>query len=99
MENEGHAGEGETARLLAVHPELVEMGRARVYYSQEAEDMESEDHPLLGGGIFKTTRNWREATPWGSVGNPTLATVETGEKLWGHIITWMAKAIQREFKS
>lgn len=98
-ENEGHAGEGETARLLAVHPELVEMGRARVYYSQKAEEMESEDHPLLGGGIFKTTRNWREATPWGSVGNPTLATAETGEKLWDLIITWMAKAIRQEFKS
>ncbi len=95
--NEGHAGEGETSRLMAVHPELIEMKRARIYYSDAADRAESKDHPLHGGGLFKGTRSWKDATPIGSVGNPTLAKVETGEKYWDLICTWMADAIQREF--
>lgn len=96
--NEGHAGEGETSRLLALHPELVEIDRARVFYSQKADEAESEDHPLHGGGIFNPTRSWREAATYGSVGNPNLATEETGEKLWDLICGWMAEVIRREFK-
>lgn len=95
--NEGHSGEGETSRLLALHPELVEIKRARVYYSEKADKAESEDHPLLGGGIFKPTRNWQEAATYGSVGDPNLAKAETGEKLWDLICTWMAEAIRHEF--
>jgi creatinine amidohydrolase len=95
--NEGHAGEGETSRLLAVHPELVEMKRARVYYSEKADRAESADHPLLGGGILKPTRSWREVAPYGSVGDPTLAKAQTGEKFWDLTVNWMAEAIRREF--
>ncbi|HBY95287.1 MAG: creatininase family protein [Ardenticatenaceae bacterium] len=97
QKNEGHAGEGETSRLLALHPELVELQRTRVYYSERADKAESADHPLHGGGIFKPTRNWRDAATYGSVGNPTLAKEETGEKLWDLIIGWMAGAIRYEF--
>jgi creatinine amidohydrolase len=95
--NEGHAGEGETSRLMTLHPELIQMERARVYYSEKADEAESEDHPLHGGGIFKPVRDWREAATFGSVGNPNLAKEETGEKLWDLICTWMAKVIRQEF--
>ena len=95
--NEGHGGEPETSRLLAVHPELVEIQRAQVYYSEKADRAESSDHPLLGGGIFKATRSWRDATPYGSVGNPTLATPELGEKLLDLLADWMARAVRQEF--
>jgi creatinine amidohydrolase len=95
--NEGHGGEPETSRLLAVHPELVEIGRARVYYSEKADKAESADHPLLGGGIFKPTRSWREAAAYGSVGNPNLAQAELGEKLLDLMCGWMAEAIRQEF--
>jgi creatinine amidohydrolase len=91
--NEGHAGEGETARMLALHPELVEIGRAQIYYSEEADRAESADHPLHGGGIFKPSKSWRDVTPVGNVGNPKIATAETGEKMWDLITTWMADAI------
>jgi creatinine amidohydrolase len=94
--NEGHSGEPETSRLLACHPELVEMKRARVYYSEAADKAESADHPLMGGGIFKPDRNWKEAAPYGSVGDPTLAKAETGEKIWDIIIGWMAEAVKRD---
>ncbi len=95
--NEGHGGEPETSRLLAVHPELVEMERARVYYSEKADKAESVDHPLLGGGILNPTRSMQEVAPYGSVGNPTLAKVELGEKLLDLMCNWMAEAIQQEF--
>lgn len=95
--NEGHAGEGETSRLLALHPELVEMHRAQVYYSQSAEKAESNDHPLHGGGIFKPTRSWREVATYGSVGNPTRGSAETGERMWDMICGWMADVIRRDF--
>lgn len=95
--NEGHAGEGETSRLMALHPELIEMERARVFYSDAADKAESDDHPLHGGGIFKPVRNWQDAATYGSVGDPNLASAETGEKLWELICDWMARVIQHEF--
>lgn len=93
---EGHAGEGETSRLLACHPELVEMKRARVYYSDAADRAEDKNHPLMGGGLFNAKRSWKEVAPHGSVGNPTLAKAESGEKWWDLICGWMADAIQRD---
>jgi creatinine amidohydrolase len=93
--SEGHSGEGETARVLLTHPNLVQMNRARVYYSKEADEAESEDHPLMGGGIFQATRDWKEVTPYGSVGNPTLATPETGEKAYDVIVDWITAAIKQ----
>lgn len=91
---EGHSGEGETARVMVTHPNLVQMDRARVYYSQEAEDLESEDHPLMGGGVMEGIRNWREVTSIGSSGNPTLATPETGQKSYDVITGWIAAVIK-----
>lgn len=95
--NEGHGGEPETSRLLAVHPELVEIKRARAYYSEKTDKAESPDHPHLGGGIFNPKRNYREWTPHGSIGNPTLAKAELGEKLLDLMCGWMAEAIRQEF--
>lgn len=98
-QHESHAGEGETSRLLAVHPELVQLDRAKVFRSERAEKMESHDHPLLGGGIFRPSRSFRDGTPVGSVGDPTRATAATGDKLYEIIADWVAGAIVREFGS
>lgn len=92
---EGHSGEGETARILLTHPNLVQMERAQVYYSREADEAESEDHPLLGGGIYAPVRDWRAVTPYGSAGNPTLATEETGQKGYDVMVDWVCAAIKR----
>lgn len=93
--NEGHSGEGETARVLVSHPDLVQMQRARVYYSQAADEAEDKDHPLMGGGIFEGTTNWKAFAPFGSVGDPTLATRETGITSYRHIVDWIVYAMQR----
>lgn len=91
---EGHGGEGETARVMVSHPELVQFDRAQEYYSQAAEEAESEDHPLLGGGLYEAQGDWKQVTPYGSVGNPSLATAETGEKIYNAITDWVAAAIK-----
>jgi len=95
--NEGHGGEPETSRLLAMHPELVEMGRAQIFYSEKADDAESPDHPLLGGGVLNPTRGMKALTPFGSVGNPTLARAELGEKLLDIMSNYIAEVVQKEF--
>ena len=94
---EGHGGEGETARMLATHPELVEMERARVFYSEKADKMDSFDlHPALGGGVYYPERDLKETTECGSAGNPTLATRETGEKQWEATTDWICRIIKRD---
>ena len=96
---EKHSGEGETSRMLATHSELVELDRAQTYYFEGAADMESADHPLLGGGIYEATRSMKASPPVGSIGDPKLATVETGEKLYELVVDWVAKAVKQEFIS
>jgi creatinine amidohydrolase len=94
---EAHAGEGETSRMLATVPELVEMERARPYLSEAAERLETKDHPLLGGGIFRGTRSMKQGTPIGSIGDPTLAKAETGERLYSVVVDWLCTVIKAEF--
>jgi creatinine amidohydrolase len=92
---EGHSGEGETARILVTHANLVQMDRARVHYLERADQEEHDDQPLLGGGMSVPVRDWKAVTPYGSVGNPKLATPETGERLYDLEAEWYAAAIRR----
>ncbi|HBY99280.1 MAG TPA: hypothetical protein DEP84_35970 [Chloroflexi bacterium] len=94
---ESHAGEGETSRMLATVPELVQMQRARAYRSERAERLENKNHPLLGGGIFRGNRTMKQGTPIGNIGDPTLAKAETGEKLYDVAVNWLVAVIQQEF--
>ena len=92
---QGHAGEGETARTMVTHPKLVHVDWAHVFYSQEAQEVESDDHPEKGGGILNTVRNWRDVTPYGNVGDPSVATAETGQKAYDIIVSWIVAAMKR----
>jgi creatinine amidohydrolase/Fe(II)-dependent formamide hydrolase-like protein len=90
---EKHSGEGETARMLATHPELVEMDRAQVYYP-DPDRLAIYARPA---GVYKTMHSMKEVTPYGSMGDPTLATAETGEAIYDAIVRWMADAIKDQF--
>ena len=94
-EGGGHGGHGETAQLLVTHPNLVEMDRAREYWSQEAEEAEDDDHPLLGGGIYEAQRNWKEFAPYGVTGNPIPATADEGDKVYEVIVDWIIDAMKK----
>jgi creatinine amidohydrolase len=91
--SEGHSGEGETARMLSSTAGLVEMQRARTFYPDKAAPTET----AYPGGFFKPKRTMKATTQYGSVGDPKLATAETGDKIYDVIVRWLADNIKREF--
>ena len=96
---EGHGGEGETSRLLVTHPELVHPERADAHHIDPdvMRKIQGPDHVKAGGGIYYGTRSYREVTPYGHIGDPTLAKPETGEKGYAVIVDWLSTVIKRDF--
>ena len=96
---EGHGGEGETARILVTHPQLVKLEQA-VKHHVPPEDMrkiQGPEHIKTGGGIFYATRRYKDHTPYGHIGDPALATAETGNKGYDVIAEWLARVIARDY--
>ena len=96
---EGHGGEGETARILVTHPELVHLDRS-IKHHVPPEDMrkiQGGEHIKTGGGIFYATRRYKDHTPYGHIGDPALATRETGDKGYDIIAEWLARVIARDY--
>lgn len=96
---EGHGGEGETSRLLVTHPELVHPERGCAHYvpPEHMRKIQGPEHVKAGGPIYFATRNYREHTPYGHIGDPNLAKVETGEKGYDVIVDWLSEVIRRDF--
>ena len=96
---EGHGGEGETSRLLVTHPELVHPERAGAHHIDPdvMRKIQGPDHVKAGGGIYYGTRSYLEVTPYGHIGDPTLAKPETGEKGYAVIVDWLSAVIKRDF--
>lgn len=92
---EKHSGEGETSRMLATHPELVMIERAQEHYP-DATQSKLYGHPE---GVYKTMYDMKQVSPVGSMGNPALATAETGEVIYDTVVRWMADAIKQELAS
>jgi creatinine amidohydrolase len=67
-----HAGEWETSMLMAIHPDLVDMGRAEAGYTG---DMESAVQSLFAAGVASISPN-------GAIGDPAQATSAHGERYW-----------------
>ena len=96
----GHAGEGETARVLASIPELVRLDRAQVGPEEGGTGPQLEgDLPVhFGGGTLDPPRGLRDKTPIGSFGDPRGATAETGDKCYDLIEDWACEVIKRHFE-
>jgi len=93
----GHGGEGETARVLASIPELVRMDLTQVYYPKRLERLEADEPIDVGGGVLDLPHGMKEITTTGSLGDPTVATAETGEKCYELIVDWVCEVIKRHF--
>jgi creatinine amidohydrolase len=93
----GHGGEGETARVLAVCPELVQMDRAVAYNPERSEKLEFDQPMHLGGAVFDPPKGMKEETPVGSLGDTTVSTAETGERCYEVIVDWSCQVIKRHF--
>jgi creatinine amidohydrolase len=95
---DGHAGEAETGRMLATHPELVDLTKLdRPGVPKRArEPIEHSGSPFTGGGLFRAVRNTGPRTSLGYYGSPQLATAETGEKSFEAIVDWVCRIIKRD---
>ena len=98
---EGHAGERETALMLAVRPDLVDLSKAI-----PVDPDTSRLRALFGGytgahseDVFTAVRSYLEVTPHGHIGDPTLATAEAGEILLRRVSGWIADVLERAFAS
>jgi creatinine amidohydrolase len=93
-QSEGHGGEGETARLLVTHPELVHPERSEPFHVPPAvmRKLQGPEHIKTGGAIFYSTRKY----PNYYIGTPGLAQPETGEKGYGVIVEWICSVIRRD---
>jgi len=96
---EGHGGEGETSRILVTHPELVHLDRGVVHHvpPEEMRKIQGPEHIKTGGGIFYATRSYQEHTPYGHIGDPTLASADKGERGYDIIARWVAAVVARDY--
>jgi creatinine amidohydrolase len=96
---EGHGGEGETSRLLVTHPEITHPERGIPHHLDPdvMRRIQGPEHIKTGGGIFYATRSYKAHTPYGHIGDPTLAKAETGEKGYDVIVDWISSVIQRDY--
>ncbi len=103
---DGHGGAGETARMLARFPELVDLASSRGYLPEKTlsakEELPYAGPPLLGGGVYNPAKDLPGFAPPehpGIVGEPKMANAEAGEKAYEVTAEWVAEVIKREFFS
>lgn len=82
-----HACEMETALMLAVRPDLVQMDRAADHRPTRSPYFASD---LLKGGPLAAAASFRELSPTGVIGAPTLATPERGAALLAAMVAAVA---------
>lgn len=94
---EGHAGEGETARVLAVAPKLVNLDGVKPYYPEtpEGPPIEEDTLPYFGGSVGVYFPWKPDAANPGFIGDPNLATVEVGEKTYDVMANWIAQVTRK----
>lgn len=78
-----HGGEIETSVMLALHPELVDMGKARDFPSYQQQLSKQASH-LRAYGPHAFGWKMRDLNPDGVTGNAARATAATGEALLNH---------------
>jgi creatinine amidohydrolase len=97
---QGHGGEGETARMLASAPHLVQMKKAKLYhpYTARGNEIEADILPYLGGGIgrYRPPEGMFRGLKGGITGDPQLATAETGKKVYDLITDWIVQIVKKQ---
>jgi creatinine amidohydrolase/Fe(II)-dependent formamide hydrolase-like protein len=83
--------------MLASAPELVEMNKAKVHY-REIRPAPVGGTVIRARGRVSSVDHFKEITPYGSIGNPLIATKETGEKIYDCIVDFLCEVVKTEFK-
>ena len=95
---DGHAGEMETSRVLASHPNLVDMSLAGSYFPEGSKEKIAYDELVLNGGaVYAPPADFGEVSASGFVGRADLATAEKGEKEFELGVDWLCRVIRRDF--
>lgn len=89
---DGHGGAGETARMLAQHPDLVVKEKLTDYRVEAVVSPIPFAGPLVsGGGVYAPRKTSNHDPKFGGIlGFPTVATPEIGEKLLDALGGWVA---------
>lgn len=88
-----HAGEIETAMMLALHPQKVAMERARNFESL-TERLERNFSRLGRGPGARLAWQAQDLNPAGAVGNAAAATAETGRAIIDHVASALVGLFQ-----
>lgn len=75
-----HGGEFETALMLHLHPDLVDMDQASAEYLDEPLSHSIDD--MMAGGPLSVYRRFDEYSETGAIGAPELATAEKGAAIY-----------------
>ena len=101
---DGHAGAGETSRMLVTHPKLVRLERARVKEGPDRpalREIPGGLGPLFGGGVYNPAGDLhvydRHKGHPGQTGDPRLADPVVGRKAYDAMAAWVADVIKRDF--
>jgi creatinine amidohydrolase len=88
-----HAGDVETSAMLATHPTLVHMDRAKDFASAHLNWRQV--HPDLGLGAAPLRPGWLmgDLNPNGAIGNAAAATAEKGETLLSNAAGSLARLV------
>ncbi len=90
----GHACEFETSLQLALHPAFVDMKAAVTHYPTPPSPRQSTD--LFGSSTVGSYHDFKDLSPTGTLGDPSLATREKGETILRICVEELAAFI-REF--
>ena len=92
---DGHGGAGETARMLAQHPNLVVKEKYCDYQVEaHVSDIPFAGPMVSGGGVYAPRKTSNHDPKFqGYLGFPSLGTAEIGEKLYDDIAKWTADVI------
>lgn len=103
QKRDGHAGAGETSRLMLSHPNLVYLDRAQLDPDINApppRQIIGGRPPLLGGGVYNPAYELnlykRDRHP-GQTGDPYDANPEVGQQGLEAMGSWVADVIKRDF--
>ena len=88
----GHACEFETAMMMHLRPDLVRSDRAVTHYPDPGSGYLSTD--LLGTSKVRTYLDFKDLSPSGTLGDPSLATPEKGARFFAAVVGTLARFIE-----
>jgi len=85
---DGHGGEAETSRILAIHPSLVKLDRAKPSPGAEHGG---------AGTVYAPIRSMKLRTEFGSIGYPNHATKEKGDRVLEVMADFIRDVVKERF--